>query len=79
MCDARVLTKYGSSDGRKLRLDLEGCLDPRDFGAGTRPFAVPRLRSLVHDNVHRYDDIQSLGICTRGVLIKFVRVSTLID
>ncbi len=25
----------------------------------TFPFAVPQLRSPVHDNVHRYDDIQS--------------------
>ena len=27
--------------------------------AGTLPFAVPRLRSPVNHNVHRYDDIDS--------------------
>ena len=28
-------------------------------GTGTLPFAVPRLRSSVHDNVLRYDDMHS--------------------
>ena len=46
-------------------------------GAGTLPFAVPRLRSSVHDNVHRYDDIHS-NLYTR-VLMKFVKVSTVMD
>ena len=34
----------------------------RVVGAGTLPFAVPRLRSSVHDNVHRYDDIHSEAV-----------------
>ena len=43
----------------------------RVVGAGTLPFAVPRLRSSVHDNVHRYDDIHS-NVYTR-VLMKLVQ------
>jgi hypothetical protein len=31
-------------------------------GAGTLSFAVPLLRSSVHDNVHRYDDIHSEAV-----------------
>jgi hypothetical protein len=62
------------SDVRKLRLDLAGCLHARVVGAVTLPFAVPRLRSLVQDNVHRYDVIHSESVHAR-----FVKISTVMD
>ena len=34
----------------------------RVVGTGTLPFAMPRLRLPVHDNVHRYDDIHSESV-----------------
>jgi hypothetical protein len=34
----------------------------RIVGAGTLPFALPRLRSPVHDNLHRYHDMHSEAV-----------------
>ena len=47
----------------------------RVVGAGTLPFAVPRLRSSVHDNVHRYDDIHSEAVHADGLALVLLLLS----